>query len=287
MNKLKYILHSSYIALVYTLVACGSNNILDNSKEAELKFNKLTLNQRRIDDNNYWNLISPEAKYDYTRRIVKARNPDVTIFDNNKPKYKISSAIATVFNDGENIILEGDVKIYFLRQDDSLLYGDLLIWNPSNTSFSFQGRSNFKKESNTDTAGTNSLLSIYSKNIKWNSTTGNIQSPSTIRGLLNNYNNQSQQYIKANTIKGNTNKGYIEMNNCRVTYISKIRTNSDKCTFVWSKIKNDLIKYKHDEIKDTITNSDKIIPSATQESQNERLLFSTNKYKVESTIYLK
>ena len=94
-------------------------------------FRSLNLNQRQQDGSKDWDLTSPEARYDLTSRTVRALGPSGILYKNNKPAYRISAELATVLNDGQLVVLEGQVRLQQLNKRNLLISGDQLVWTPS------------------------------------------------------------------------------------------------------------------------------------------------------------
>lgn len=77
-----------------------------------------------------WSLNSPEARYELNRRLVRAVQPVGVLYRKGKPSFKVQSDLALVVNDGEQILLEGDVKLQQLNGSELLIQGDRLRWRP-------------------------------------------------------------------------------------------------------------------------------------------------------------
>ena len=82
-------------------------------------FRSLELEQKSSDGQNEWTLSSPEARYELNKRLVRARKPVGLLFRNGKPSFRIQSDLAQVINDGEKILLEGNVKLQQLTGDET------------------------------------------------------------------------------------------------------------------------------------------------------------------------
>ena len=94
-------------------------------------FRSLDLNQRRQDGLRDWDLSSPEARYELLSRTVRARRPSGVLYENDQPSFRISAQLATVLNDGEMVILEGQVQLQQLNDQTVLIRGDRLVWKPA------------------------------------------------------------------------------------------------------------------------------------------------------------
>lgn len=93
-------------------------------------FRALKLEQKNKEGLMDWSLNSPEARYELSRRLVRARQPVGVLFRNGKPSFRVESRLALVVNDGEQILLEGDVRLQQLKGSKLLIQGDRLRWHP-------------------------------------------------------------------------------------------------------------------------------------------------------------
>ncbi|MDC0251506.1 LPS export ABC transporter periplasmic protein LptC, partial [Synechococcus sp. AH-551-P21] len=114
------------------LLGCSSTTRNRSEKAAPIPFvfRKLELEQKKSNGDPDWTLSSPEARYEFSRRLVRAKLPSGVLFSNNKPSFKIRADYAVVFNDGEQIILEGDVQLQQLNGQKILFKGERLRWQP-------------------------------------------------------------------------------------------------------------------------------------------------------------
>lgn len=114
------------------LLGCSSSTRNRSEKAAPIPFvfRKLELEQKKSNGDPDWTLSSPEARYEFSRRLVRAKLPSGVLFSNNKPSFKIRADYAVVFNDGEQIILEGDVQLQQLNGQKILFKGERLRWQP-------------------------------------------------------------------------------------------------------------------------------------------------------------
>ncbi len=93
-------------------------------------FRKLELEQKKSSGDIDWILSSPEARYEFSRRLVRARQPIGVLYNRNKPSFKIRADFAVVINDGDQIILEGDVQLQQVNGQKILIKGERLRWQP-------------------------------------------------------------------------------------------------------------------------------------------------------------
>ena len=123
------------IPLTATAFLTGCMSTPDQADEVAppFVFRSLNLNQRRDDGSRDWDLISPEARYDLESRTVQAQSPSGLIYRDDKPYLRISARQATVVNDGDRIVLEGNVKLQQITDQRLLIEGERLVWTPDDS----------------------------------------------------------------------------------------------------------------------------------------------------------
>jgi LPS export ABC transporter protein LptC len=112
------------------LTGCVSEKPASTVQAPPFVFRSLKLEQKNKQGLMDWSLNSPEARYELTRRLVRAREPVGVLFRNGKPSFRVRSDLALVVNDGEQILLEGDVRLQQLNGSKLLIQGDRLRWRP-------------------------------------------------------------------------------------------------------------------------------------------------------------
>ena len=119
------------LALATALLGCREQSVQEAETPRPFVFRSLDLNQRHQDGSRDWDLSSPEARYELSSRTVRARGPQGILYRDNEPAYRIKADLATVLNDGELVILEGDVQLQQLNERKVLIQGDRLVWTPA------------------------------------------------------------------------------------------------------------------------------------------------------------
>ena len=114
------------LLLLLTALLSGCESAQDQGPEdaSPFVFRRLDLNQRRDDGSRDWDLTSPEARYNLETRTVQAQRPTGLLYRLDEPYLCISAEKATILNDGERIVLEGDVQLQQLTDQGFLLRGD-------------------------------------------------------------------------------------------------------------------------------------------------------------------
>ena len=114
------------------LAGCSSSTDNRSGTDAPLPFvfRKLELEQKKSGGDVDWKLTSPEARYELTRRLVRAKQPIGILYNNNEPSFEVKAELAVVINDGEQIILEGDFQLQQINGQKILIKGERLRWSP-------------------------------------------------------------------------------------------------------------------------------------------------------------
>jgi LPS export ABC transporter protein LptC len=94
-------------------------------------FRSLNLRQQDSKGRQAWELSSPEARYDLRRRVAQALKPRGVIYADGKARYRLAAESGTVINDGEVILLEGNVRLEQLGSQPTLIRASRVRWIPS------------------------------------------------------------------------------------------------------------------------------------------------------------
>ena len=116
-------------ALLFT--GCGGGETAPSAEAPPFVFRSLELRQKKPTGDRDWDLTSPEARYEFNRRMIRARRPDAVLYTDNQPSFEIRADLATVLNDGALVLLEGAVEIQQLEGQRILIKGDRLRWTPA------------------------------------------------------------------------------------------------------------------------------------------------------------
>ena len=120
--------------MILSVVVLGCASSTENRSKTAVPlpfvFRKLELEQKKSSGDIDWKLSSPEARYELTRRLVRAKRPVGVLYSKNKPSFAIKADFAVVINDGEQIILEGDVQLQQINGQKILIKGERLRWEP-------------------------------------------------------------------------------------------------------------------------------------------------------------
>lgn len=93
-------------------------------------FRSLNLRQQDSQGRPAWQLTSPEARYDLSRKVAQARQLHGTIYSGGKPLYRLTATSGTVLNDGALIQLEGLATLERLGPQPVVVRARRVRWFP-------------------------------------------------------------------------------------------------------------------------------------------------------------
>ena len=200
-------------------------------------FRSLELEQKSSDGQRDWSLSSPEARYELNKRLVRARRPVGLLFRNGKPSFRIQSDLAQVINDGEKILLEGNVKLQQLTGAKLLIQGDRLRWRPEQGVLTMEQRPRATDQESRISARvaelqqtTNELTlsgsvqldrwstadrrvppdsSLRSGKARWNLDSGRLKAQGPVLGQRRDREGTVLEQLEGRSLNGNTLKGEI------------------------------------------------------------------------------
>ncbi len=103
-------------------------------------FRSLNLRQQDPEGRPAWQLTSPEARYDLSRKVAQARDLRGTIFSGGKPLYRLSATSGTVLNDGALIQLEGLATLERVGPQPVVVRARRVRWYPRQERMEFDQR---------------------------------------------------------------------------------------------------------------------------------------------------
>lgn len=119
------------ISFLPLVVGCTRTAQLVDDSVPPFVFRSLNLRQQDTLGKAAWELISPEARYDVIRKISRAIDPRGIIYQDGRPVYELEATTGTVINDGELILLEGNIRLRQLGKNPLLIKATRLRWYPS------------------------------------------------------------------------------------------------------------------------------------------------------------
>ena len=127
-------LRTTPLALAGVLLAAGLWGCVSRPRKPQAPepfvFRSLNLRQQDADGKPAWEITSPEARYDLTRKEALARQLRGTVFRRGKPSILIRADTARVIEDGRRLELKGAVRITLLGASPVHISGDRASWQP-------------------------------------------------------------------------------------------------------------------------------------------------------------
>ena len=195
----------------------------------------LSLNQLKPDGSRDWDLSSPEARYDLDSRTVRAKRPSGVLYKADRPGFRITADLATVLNDGELVVLEGNVRLQQLNQRRLLIQGQRLVWTPERSlmvleqqpvavdaesrltsprlnfstdtdNLAFEGPARLQRWDKARMADQPPDTLIQVQAGRWNLSTGRLDASGPVLGQR-----QPDRSLTASRLEGNTREGYLDL----------------------------------------------------------------------------
>ncbi len=228
--------------MIFSAIVLGCSSPTSNRSETvapvPFVFRRLELEQKKSSGDIDWKLSSPEARYEFSRRLVRAKQPIGVLYNRNKPSFKIRADFAVVINDGDQIILEGDVQLQQVNGQKILIKGERLRWQPQLSLLTmeqqpraFDERSRITATVATLQQDTNDLTLIgpvqldrwqdkFTLTVKpdtavrtgkalWNLSNGSLRADGPILGQRNDQEGVVLEQLEGRKLSGNTIKGVI------------------------------------------------------------------------------
>lgn len=117
------------LALLPSLSGC-QERLEQEEPAVPFVFRSLNLRQQDPQGRLAWQLTSPEARYDLSRKVAQARDLRGTIFSAGKPLYTLSATSGTVLHDGALIQLEGEATLRRLGPQPLVVRARRVRWYP-------------------------------------------------------------------------------------------------------------------------------------------------------------
>lgn len=222
------------------MLGCDSSTAdrSDTAAPPPFVFRKLELEQKKSSGDIDWKLSSPEARYEFSRRLVRAKQPVGVLYSKNKPSFRIRADFAVVINDGEQIMLEGDVQLQQVNGQKILIKGERLRWLPELSRLvmdeqprAFDDRSRITAAVATLQQDTNDLslsgpvqldrwqnklaltakpdTAVRTSQAFWNLESGSLKADGPVLGQRRNQEGVVLEQLEGRELVGNTQKGVI------------------------------------------------------------------------------
>ena len=224
------------------LGGCASVVESTSTEAPPFVFRSLELRQKRPNGEKDWDLTSPEARYEFSRRLVRASRPEGLLYRNNQPAYRIRADRATVINDGQLVLLEGDVQLQQLQGQKVLIKGDRLRWTPPQALLVMEQRpeaidrltriqserAQLQQRTEDLTLLGNVQLErwnlaptrqqsskadsvVRARQTQWNLGSGSLEAQGPVLGQRRGTGHQTLQQLHAKRLSGDTVKGFLDL----------------------------------------------------------------------------
>lgn len=224
------------------LSGCDSPDEASSTEAPPFVFRSLELRQKRPNGKRDWDLTSPEARYEFSRRLVRASRPEGLLYRDNQPAYRIRADRATVVNDGQLVLLEGNVQLQQLQGQKVLIKGDRLRWTPPQALLVMEQRPEaidrltriqsqlaqlHQRSQDLTLLGTVQLERwiqtpglqqgrhadsvVRVRQTRWNLGTGALEADGPVLGQRRGKDHQTLQQLHAKRLSGNTAKGFLDL----------------------------------------------------------------------------
>ena len=130
MNRIHRCLLGLSPVLVLPLLGGCQERLAKEEPAVPFVFRSLNLRQQDPQGRPAWQLTSPEARYDLSRKVAQARELRGTIFSGGKPLYRLSATSGTVLNDGALIQLEGMATLERIGPQPVVVRARRVRWYP-------------------------------------------------------------------------------------------------------------------------------------------------------------
>jgi LPS export ABC transporter protein LptC len=100
--------------------------------ESSLTFNNVTLEQTDDHGQPVWKVRAHQVNYSQDEQVAQASKPKGELFQDGKPAFRVQAQEGEVRQDGEKIILHGQVIATDIRSG-ALLRGDEMEWTPEDS----------------------------------------------------------------------------------------------------------------------------------------------------------
>lgn len=118
------------LLLALPLVGCQQRPSPPTAETPPFVFRQLQLRQRDPQGRLAWELSSPEARYDLSRKLARTRHLQGLIYAKGQRVYRLSASRGVVLNDGDVVLLEGPLRLERLGKDPLVVSALRLRWYP-------------------------------------------------------------------------------------------------------------------------------------------------------------
>ncbi len=130
-NIIFSILNYKFLAIIFIATGCASNK--QEIVKPSFKFRNINVDQVDNFGNKQFSFKTDKAFITESSKSMKAVDPLIILYQNNKPYYKITSEIASIENNGENIMLKNNVYMRSIDNQRFQLRTNQIVWKKANS----------------------------------------------------------------------------------------------------------------------------------------------------------
>ncbi len=161
LGRLTLIKNLLIVCSISYLSACNYN--IEPEEKPSFKFTNINLDQVDSEGKKQFKLVTDRAYIIESSKHMKAIDPLVILYYNNEPHYNVNSAIASIVDNGNKIILDKNIVMQSIRNNEFLLETQRLEWNKSKSIIVMNG--GIKSTINGSSFKSKSANYNYKKNI--------------------------------------------------------------------------------------------------------------------------
>lgn len=117
----------------------GEEQAENNRRSSDLVLNEVTLEQPDDNGDLLWRVVAQQATYDEKKQRAEVQTPKGQLFQGGEPIYEISGDRGEIYQDGQRLIVTGNVSVKDLR-NGAILKGDEMTWMPTESKLTITGK---------------------------------------------------------------------------------------------------------------------------------------------------
>jgi LPS export ABC transporter protein LptC len=110
-------------------------------RSSDLVLNEVTLEQPDDNGDLLWRVVAQQATYDEKSQRAQVQTPKGQLFQDGKPIYEIAGDRGEIYQNGERLVVTGNVSVKDLR-NGAILKGDEMTWLPQESQMTITGKLN-------------------------------------------------------------------------------------------------------------------------------------------------
>ena len=132
------------ISIYFLLSSCSTSIRKINSN---LTIDDFSMTHYKINGEKLYAISSPKSEFIKDIQIYKLDKTKILFFEENKENYIINSKESSLLNNNNDIKLEGDVRLYDLKNNENKINANKAFWNINKDEFTLTGNVILKNNS--------------------------------------------------------------------------------------------------------------------------------------------